>query len=287
MDSVKEFKTFSEQVDILESRGVLVKSKEDAISKLSNINYYRFTAYLLSYKLDENKYIKDTDFNDVFDLYIFDKELRSIISNSLEDIEITFRTYIAYTIAKNYGPLGYLKSKNFKNKQYHETFIKEFKRSLRNNKEKPFIKHHMLERKGKIPIWVAVEIMSFGMISRLYSNLREEDKIYIRDEFCNLPIQKVKNWFKSLTLLRNHCAHFGRIYNYEFPEISIHKYYSAYDIDKKRLFSNILAMKFLIPNEDAWSKFFIDLQELIRKYNSIVDYDLIGFPKNWVEILSK
>lgn len=286
MHEVKEFKSFSEQVDILRSRGLIIDSREDAMKKLSNINYYRFTAYLLSYKIDEINYIEGTNFETIFRLYTFDKELRNIISSALEDVEIAFRTYIAYTIAEKYNPLGHLDSNNFNDKKYYCFFRKELKKMIKNNCEKPFIKHHMIKRSGKIPVWAAVEVMSFGMISRLYSNMKDSDKLYIRDNFCYLPIQKVENWLKALTILRNQCAHFGRIYNYNFPEISIHKDFKKYDIDNEKVFSNILAIKKLLC-EDNWASFLFDLMGLMNKYEKSLDLELIGFPSNWLEILAK
>ena len=46
-------------------------------------------------------------------------------------------------------------------------------------------------------------------------------------------------------------------------------------------------MNHLIADRTVWNKFFIKLQGLITDYNEYIDLDLIGFPNNWVEILSK
>lgn len=108
MVEVKEEKTFDEQIDILKSRGLIINDKEDAKFVLSNVNYYRFTAYLLSFKNDDGSYKEGTTFEEVYDIYRFNKEFRILLTDLLGSIEIAFRTYIGYTLAIKHGACGYL-----------------------------------------------------------------------------------------------------------------------------------------------------------------------------------
>ena len=157
----------------------------------------------------------------------------------------------------------------------------------RNNSNNLFIKHHNEKYDGKLPIWVATEIMSFGMISKLYANLLPKDKGYIKNNLCNVNPKLVTQWLQALTIIRKQCAHYGRIYNNTFPNIKIKKDDQCFNLSKNRIFSNILAMKYLVLDESIWNKFFTSLQQLINNYERYIDLELIGFPEKWIQILAK
>lgn len=287
MVELKEPKNFNEQIEILKERELIIEDEEFAKFVLSNVNYYRFTAYLLHFKIDEYKYMEGTTFELIYELYKFDRELRSLITDVLGSIEISFRTYIAYTLAMNYGAIGYLDKNNFKNAWYHCKFIVKLDIEKNNNSNKLFIKHHNQKYGGKLPVWVATEIMTFGMLSKLYANLLPIDKNYIKNNLCKINPKLVDTWLQSLTHIRNQCAHYGRIYNNLFPIIKIKNEDKNYEIDDKKIFAYILAMKHLVVDQVIWNKFFINLQQLISNYDKYIDLNRIGFPENWIEILSR
>ena len=205
----------------------------------------------------------------------------------LSSIEISFRTYIAYSLAMNHGAIGYLDKNNFKNGWYHNTFISKLDMEKNNNSNKLFIKHHNQKYDGKLPVWVATEIMTFGMLSKLYANLLPMDNNYIKNNLCKVNPNLVGTWLQSLTHIRNQCAHYGRIYNNLLPKIKIKNEDKNYEVEDKKIFAYILAMKHLIADQSVWDKFFINLQQLIIQYNKYIELNKIGFPENWIEILSK
>ncbi|WP_084027594.1 Abi family protein [Clostridium acetireducens] len=287
MVNLKEPKTFQEQIEILKNRGMIINNLEYAKFILRNVNYYRFTAYLLPYKKEDDSYIEGTTFEKISSIYTFDREFRNLLTNILGNIEISFRTYVAYTLAIKYGTCGYLDRNNFINDSFHKRFLLNLEREKNNNSNKLFIRHHNQKYEGKLPIWVATEIMSFGMLSKLYSNMLPEDRTYIKNNLCKVNPILVNTWLQSLTHIRNQCAHYGRIYNTIFPIIKIKKEYKEYSLNNKQIFAYIVAMNHLIADRKAWNKFFINLQGLINEYSNYINLDLIGFPENWIEILSK
>lgn len=285
---LKKAKNFDEQIEILKKRGVIIKDEEYAKFILRNINYYRFTAYLLSFKdSDNNRYVDGVTFEKAYSIYMFDRELRTLLIDVLGSIEISFRTYIAYTLAITYGSYGYTNKENFINPYYHKTFISNLAREESNNSNKLFIKHHHEKYNGKLPIWVATEIMTFGMLSKLYSNLLPEEKTYIKSNLCEINPVLVDSWLQSLTHIRNQCAHYGRIYNTLFPEVKFKKRDKMYNLDNKKIFSYILIMYHIVEDSNVWNKFFVKLENLIDEYNEHIDLRLIGFPINWTEIIEK
>ncbi len=98
--------TFEEQVQILRSRNLIIDDEGIAISVLQNINYYRLSAYLLTYKIKDGSY-NGASIMDAYRLYQFDQKLRKLILPMLENVEIAFRTHIAYLIAHKYGAIEY------------------------------------------------------------------------------------------------------------------------------------------------------------------------------------
>lgn len=284
---LKESKTFDEQINLLKARGLIIHNSEKAKFVLRNINYYRFSAYLIHLKNDDDTYKENTTFEEIYNLYLFDKELRNILIDMLEDIEISFRSYISYTLAIKYGSSGYLDKSNFKNEKYFNLFLEKLEDEKNNHKNKPFIKHHNDRYNGVLPIWVAVEIMSFGSLSKLYSNMLPQDTTYIKNELCNVNPRLVNSWLYSLTYLRNICAHYGRIYNTYFKPISLKNSDKNKVINDRQVFVYILAIKHLMQDNVIWNDYFIKLQSLFNKYNNYIDLELLGFPNDWVSILSE
>ncbi|MDY2737403.1 hypothetical protein [Intestinibacter sp.] len=62
---LKKPKTFDEQIELLESRGLLIEDKIKTKFILQNINYYRFTAYLINFKNEDDSYVEGTTFNEI------------------------------------------------------------------------------------------------------------------------------------------------------------------------------------------------------------------------------
>ena len=283
---LKEPKTFDEQIDLLKSRGLIIGDEDKAKFILSNINYYRFSAYLIHFKREDETYKENITFEHIYNLYLFDKELRNILIDMLESIEISFRTYISYTLAIKHGSTAYLYKQCLKKQKYFESFIKKLEDEKNNHKNKLFIKHHNEKYNGILPIWVAVEIMSFGTLSKLYSNMLPQDTAYIKKELCKVNPILVNSWLHSLTHLRNVCAHYGRIYNTYFPPIKVKKSDRNNVINDRQVFTYILAIKYLIADKNVWNDYFIKLQALFYKYDNYVELELLGFTENWVSILS-
>lgn len=285
---VKNATTFEEQLDILKARGITIADKEKAKNILENINYYRLTAYLLEFKNSEDMYTGNKTFDDMYRLYKFDKKLRMLILDVIGTIEISFRTYIAYTLAQNHKPLGYRNHNNFINKHFHNNFILCIDKEKNQRENEPFIKHHIEKYDGNLPIWVAVEIMSFGELSKLYCNMIPTDTTYIKNNLCSVNPELLKSWLPVMNNLRNRCAHYGRLYNSVFQPIKVEKKkYKKYSIDNTRLFSYILAMKSLVFDEDTWVQFYKQLVRLIEDNSASLRVELIGFPNEWREILQQ
>lgn len=68
--------SIADQLTLIESRGINIPDRQKAEKYLSNISYYRLSAYMLPFKAHgKNEFLPDVIFDDVLDLYLFDRQL--------------------------------------------------------------------------------------------------------------------------------------------------------------------------------------------------------------------
>jgi len=291
---VKPFKTIEEQIAILESRGLIIDDKESALRSLSNLNYYRLSAYTLTLRKN-NEFYENVHFSDVMQIYNFDMELRAALLYLLESIEVSIRSYIGYYHGKTYGALGYYDTSAFENEERFQKFTDDYKKAIDEYGDKEiFVQHHKESYDGDFPIWVLVELLTLGTLSRLFKNLPSD----IRTEICRNKFGKINdtyigNWLQGCTILRNICAHRGRLYNRQIPfslrldkkdRRMLQENGILINRASKQLFVYLHVMRKIVPDEMVWNNFTNSFIQLTKKY-PFVRLDYYGFPDNWKEIL--
>lgn len=213
--------TFDEQLSKMEDRGLIITNTEFALGKLRDLNYYRLRGYWLTLE-DDNRFAKGATFDDVWEIYQLDCELREWVWKAIAPIEIKLRTQFAYEFANRLGPDSYLDGNNYLNKERFKRSIENFNRERRRAYSQgiPLVEHNV-DKYGKLPVWAAVEIMSFGTLSMLYGNLSTsagigEDGRSISEAVAKafgIKPRYLKSWAHHLTTVRNIAAHHDRFYN--------------------------------------------------------------------------
>ncbi|MDU4861721.1 MAG: Abi family protein [Terrisporobacter othiniensis] len=247
--------------------------------------------FIYFYVLGKEEFREGTKFEEMYNLYKFDTELRKLFTQLTEEIEINFRTYIAYYIAHNFGEDGHLNKDNFYNEDYHNEFVQILDKKIESYKDKAYIKHHKNIYNGNMPIWVAVEILSFTDLSKLYSNMKNSDREKIiynnyedRDVVKNAGI--VRFWIQSLSEIRNRCAHYERLHDGKLKkEIKLPKQYKSTGIRTNSLFSSLIIFKILINDELLWNNFIDEFEKIVFKYE-FKNFHNMGFIKGWKSILT-
>ena len=227
--------TCSQQIDLLISRGLTVADQADAGRFLSQVNYYRLSAYCLPFEVSRHQFKQGATFEKIRALYEFDRCLRFLIDEALEVIEIYFRTLIAYHLSHAYGAFAHEDAKLFKPRFDHTTWINkvhdEAERSTRSTRSKETFVDHYKNKYDNfpcLPIWMAVETMSFGALSQLYhKGMFANDQIAIARNM-GLHNSVLYSWLHTFTYVRNICAHHGRLWNRE------------------------LAIAMVLPNDGKW-----------------------------------
>lgn len=271
----KPFLTIDEQITQLKSRGMKFYSEERAKKYLENLNYYRLGGYWLIFERNHEKHEFDEDvyFEDVLNLYNFDRDLRLLLLDGIEKIEISIRSKIAYYLAESFGSHAHLKLEIFSScLNYSKTLIK-LKSELDRNKNEIFIKHHSEKYNEELPpIWVSVEVMTIGQISNWYSNIKDRKYRQVIAKSYDLDEKILSSFLHHLTIIRNISAHHSRLWNKKFTIDFILPNFpkelnDRFNLSSKKYIYNTLVMcEYLIniiDEDNNWKK---RLDELICKY---------------------
>lgn len=289
---LKSPKSYAEQIEILRSRGCEISDEQECQRLLAHINYYRLSGYFLPFKQADDSYTPGVTSTKIFRIYEFDKKMRRLIFHALEDTEVNFRTRIAYFHAHRYGSGGYLNANSFNKRHKHQRFIDNIEREKEINKERPFVRHHIEKYSGTLPIWAAVELFSFGMLSKFYADMPVEDQKHIALEIFGPVNRPIHTWLESWLLccanLRNVCAHYGQLYYQKFSALPlVPKDFNMQDHSKRRLFGAVFALKKVYPEKDKWDKEFLpQMAALIKEHKDYIELSHIGFTPNWKQELS-
>lgn len=273
----KKHLDFEEQLDLLISRGMKVNKREEAIEKLKNINYYKIKEFGASYTKEyyedgQKKYrYEKISFEQVIIRFYQDKNLRIYFLHAIEKVELSFKTKFAYLLGKKYGAFGYLSFNNWCNKnEYCKHYLREkqeqFKLHIKKNMKQNtnfIIKEYFEENpEGEFPpIWMLVEILTFGDILNLYNLMSEANREEIA-KFYDCTDEELVSWLKNLKLVRNLAAHNSCILDTKFITQPVlrkewHQFLYTFKNEKNQLIiSNRIAVTVVI------------LKYLISKINS-------------------
>lgn len=278
--------TIEEQIKNLKSIGLIVGDEEYAKKILNDISYFRLIkAYSLNLKIVNGNYNAKVTFEQLVKLYLFNARFRQLLFPEIEKIEVNARCRIGNLFAEKYGVLGYLDSKNFADKVYHNSFLNDIQEEIGRNSKAPFVKNFRQNYEGgQLPIYALMEVFSFGTLSKFYKNMLNPDKKAVAAMF-GVGYTYLESWLESISYVRNICAHYGRLYNAKLSKTPIlYKEYSKAGIGNNRIFGVLLCMKHLLKNDIHWNTFVDQIDLLFETYDT-VNIDTMGFTKDWKGLL--
>ena len=283
-DIVKEYKTCKQLIEYLTYKNVIIEDKEKALINLERYSYYSIVnGYKSVFKDKENKYKPNTTFEEIFALYEFDKNIKSIFLKFTLEIEIVIKSLMANVLAERYGIQDYLKVENLDNnadEKLKSNLIKNINKEIEDNYNKHLAITHYKDTYNFIPPFVLTKILSFGVISRCYGLLKQNDRQAI-SKYFKVSDKLLKQILANLTMIRNISAHSDRLYCYK------NKYYISFkniDENYKRIgnFTNIYmiiqCMKVLLDEEkfkEFEELFNIEINKLKERLNSININDIL------------
>ena len=302
----KQFKNLDEQVEIFRSKGLIINDEKYTKQILLRENYFFLTGYRhLLIDEDTKHYLEGATFEELYSIFLFDRQFRNIIFKNLLIVENNAKSIFSYQLSKKYGykENDYLKPSNFdmspeKTRQVND-LIKKMKRQIRVNGYQHSATMHYLNNYGYIPLWVLVKVLSFGIISEFYSILKNDDKVAI-SRIYNIDVDDLTNYLSILANYRNVCAHEDILFENKTQRnindtvyhilLGLEKENGEFTKGKNDLFALLIILRQILSSEDV--------KNLINELDRIVEnlsfnlhtiniekvLDRMGFPPNWKEI---
>lgn len=289
----KEPLSYQEQLDKLIKRGLTVENSDKALHLLENLSYYRLSGYLypmLEEPKDDHIYKKNSTFENAFKLYCFDRELKQLLSSEIEKIEVSFRAKITYILSHKYDAFWYTYERLFKSKDVHKKSLDSTYSMVNDSTEDFAIKFKKNYVNTYLPSWMALEIVTFTHLSKLYSNLIDSSaKTEIANFYgVNTPI--LENWLMIITYTRNICAHHSRFWNRrlsykmsKFKKEPIYNWVDMNGVQKNSSYTYICIVKYLIDRINPNNSFKDKIHCLFEKYENVDIHKGMSFPENWNE----
>ncbi len=303
----KNFKNLDEQIAIFRQKGMTINDEKYVKGVLLRENYFFLNGYRhLFMKSKEDKTFKEgTTFEEMYSLFLFDRSFRNILFKYLLVIENNLKSITSYQLSKKYGykESDYLKAKNFTRKPEKQAqlndLLKKMKRQIRVNGSQHSATLHYVSNYGYIPLWILVKVLSFGIVSEMYSILKKEDQEEIADIYGLEPSILI-TYLPILANYRNLCAHEDILYENKTQKyindtvfhslLKIPKENDEYIYGKNDVFALIIILKQMLITDD-FKNMCIELNNCIETLNYNLKtisiekvLERMGFPLNWEDI---
>jgi abortive infection bacteriophage resistance protein len=289
--------SFQEQIDLLKNRGLLIPNEDKALRHLQGISYYRLSAYFLPYQLAKDTFNTGTTFEQIIDTYTFDRELRLLVFDCIERIEVAIRTQFIYKMATHYSdshwqdkPIHFITP--YYNKIGHlvdpfNNFQAIISKAKTARTPEVFIKHYVnnYSSPANPPSWMCMELLTIGELSHLFRGLKNNsDKKQIAD-FFDVHHTVFTSWLHTLTYVRNICAHHSRLWNRDLaiePDKLIKpigNWISPPFHNNKRVFYFLCVLKYMLQRANPNNSMKEKLEVLFAKYPNI-PIQFLGIPSD-------
>ncbi|MFS0217212.1 Abi family protein, partial [Corynebacterium striatum] len=312
--------SFAKQLDLLESRGVALVDRARHVSDLKYYGYYRLSAYFypfrrlvpqeecsspFSFRGDE--FLDEVQFDDAVNLAKFDSRLRRTAFEGLEHIEVALRTRVAYH-AGRVDPFIHLTRSALDEKecsklvgeeqsQAYVEWERKYETLCLQAKSEDFIKHFNSKYGDCLPIWIAVEVMDFGGLVRLFGLLPPKTRSAIAKEFGVSNGNVLKSWVICLNYMRNKVAHHSRLWNRTMtyalrtPDTAqvdqpLH-HLAAEKRNLNTVYDYLAIVTYLLSKVDRDLMWHRRVKETMKKSPKVPHLSLeeeMGFPSNWQQL---
>ena len=267
MHYTKPALSFEQQAQRLLDRGLLGIDKYTLVNHLKMVNYYRLSAYWYPYKqidaITGNEiFAIGTTFESIWRRYTFDRQLRLLIMDAVEYVEVAIlRTRMVEQCTLKHGPFGYCDiqtyNPGFLSADFNQLMTEVNEAVNRSNEEFVTRFRGKYTSEPHLPLWMAVEVMTFGQLFTLFRHLDWHEQKQLAWVY-NLYPPVLISWLKTLNYVRNVCAHHGRLWNRELPirpMIPDRKHHPEFfipqGIDNRRIYAVLVLLRYLLRFIDS------------------------------------
>ena len=246
--------TLDQQVSLLKTRGLMIESEEEIIN-----------------------------------IYIFDNRLRFLLLDLLERIEKSFKCRMSSELSiEENDSHWYLNKDFFDSAEKHKKILELITEKVDSSRELSILHYKYTYSEPTLPpIWTVLEILSFGQCVEIFTSLKKEYRNKISRSFGE-DEQFLTNWMLCLSLLRNHCAHYSRLWsrNLTFVPKIVHNDYGKYfNNSSNRLYNYLVILQIMLNKINPSSSWLEKLHEYVEEYH--INTGQMGCPENWEKNLSE
>ncbi len=256
---------------------------------------------MLASPKDRHRFKPGSTFDNAFNLYCFDKDLRHLIAAELEKIEVAVRAKMSYVLSHAHGPFWFSKREIFKKQEVPDPLPENWKSKFDSSLEKLTEEYNRSKEEFIIafkkkysdplpPCWTLLEVSSFGNLSAIYSNLIADPNKKAIARYFGLEHSTFSSWLHCLTFVRNVCAHHSRLWNKTLDVTPRHPktpgntfippLMGDEQIQNKPAYYLLAMIVYLLNIVNPKHNFRNRLYRLFTDY-PMVDLSAMGFPENW------
>ncbi|QWL32467.1 Abi family protein [Rathayibacter toxicus] len=316
--------TLDELISRLSERGMIIPHRDRALRYLRHIGYYRLSPYTIPFqKSRPDHLLRDgTSFDDVLDLYVFDRALRLIVMDALERVEVAVRAAVTDHMSTTYDdPFWYGNPEHFGHSGKYDGLLKIVRETsaaqLLATPElvdaadadgdagsseqgssavihRSALEHYLTTYKTPElpPSWLMVETMTMGQLASLYLNLKLRSDRTAVAASLGLTGPVLESWSQTYVRVRNVCAHHGRLWNVglgRYPVIPTSKSVAWLrssdglpERSRKRLYPVLVSLQTILGTVSPRSSWAARLHDLISN-RPAMNLAGMGVPDGWIQ----
>jgi len=244
MEYTKPSLSIQDQLSLLKDRNLIIPDHRRAERYLTFIGYYRLSVYFLPFQKDKDKFDSNAKFDDILNLYIFDRKLKLLVLDAIERIEIAVKAVSSNYMSQKFGFHWFLIEKLFQKQSEWQFFIKTLDKTIQKNRKKDHIKHY-LDKYGS---------------------------------------KSLEDLLKSIVDCRNLCAHHERFWNsiakHSISKKSTHLIAKGFKGNNRTAYFQLFIIDYMmqkITTKSTWRK---RISEIVRTLPNNFSDNYMGFPKN-------
>lgn len=323
MTNSKPFKTLNKQLKILRDRGLNVPT--NAKRSLEQNGYYAIiNGYKWSFLQRDSKgtvispeqFVNGANFSEIQSLYDFDRELRSILFESLLRYENTLNATVSYRFSEAHPEEhSYLAIDNFtRDPQKVQSVVRtisSLSNVVKNKSGQDNAIKHYVNKHRHVPLWVLVNFLTFGDINFFHQIMTNDLRITVAKDFTHFQRRSYPGQFvagiqpeaiDSVNQLVNHfrnaVAHGEITFSKKiFKTPNLRPFKAALGNpniplnSQAGVFELLIGLKVVLPRKD-FKKLAHRINDLIREYqndfksitfNSVLND--MNFPQNYKDFL--
>ena len=233
--SDKRFKSLDDLCSLLvDERKLTCRDRDELKRFLSRTNYYRFSGYAREFQIDprygDNRFVSGASFEEIREIAEIDSRMRALLLEQLSVVEIAVRAMLAHEYGRDYGESAFYLNADFYKDGNDATKDKplEIVNGILSDLERdkgPMVSRYIngtvtgcalssrCSRYAEVPIWVAVEAISFGRVTNFVSYVKDMEPAKRATSFFGIQWAPFAEVLHSLCVLRNLCAHHRQLWN--------------------------------------------------------------------------